>query len=309
MLTAIGLYAQESVTYIEENSAGSIIHTDFGPDGWSYQFDLTYSPSSYWYCTGVRDTLRLDLDHDGIDDSFFGSGIEPELYGYGYPFGAEVALRPLHWDTYPRFTSCDYRYCDSLGQILYYSWTLGDTIANINEVGGDYPSWYGAFGYIIGPFISHFPRYVAYTIEKEDGRYYGWLEHSVEYTIYPGGHGGFTGATWVSMPKVTVYRTVFCTIPNYPLRLGQTSFEWGVVDNPAAPFASIHPNPTTSQITITGQDLKAAEVFNTLGQHVATATGEGERLTVDLSGLPSGIYFVNVTDKEGRKCVRKVVKE
>jgi hypothetical protein len=42
---------------------------------------------------------------------------------------------------------------------------------------------------------------------------------------------------------------------------------------------------------------------------VATATGEGERLTVDLSGLPSGIYFVNVTDKEGRKCVRKVVKE
>ena len=72
---------------------------------------------------------------------------------------------------------------------------------------------------------------------------------------------------------------------------------------------AVFPNPTTNFVTITGQDLKAAEVFNTLGQHVATATGEGERLTVNLSEMPAGIYFVNVTDKEGRKCVRKVVKE
>jgi hypothetical protein len=72
---------------------------------------------------------------------------------------------------------------------------------------------------------------------------------------------------------------------------------------------NIMPNPTTGQVTITGQDLKSAEVSNTLGQHVATATSDGDRLTVDLSGLPVGLYFINVTDEEGRKCVRKVVKE
>ena len=65
----------------------------------------------------------------------------------------------------------------------------------------------------------------------------------------------------------------------------------------------------TGLVTITGQDLKSAEVFNTLGQQVVSTTGEGERLTVDLSGLPAGVYFVNITNKEGRKCVRKVVKE
>ena len=72
---------------------------------------------------------------------------------------------------------------------------------------------------------------------------------------------------------------------------------------------TLHPNPTNGQVTITGKDLKQAEVFNTLGQCVATGKGEGEQMTVDISALPAGIYFVNVTDKDGRKCVWKVVKE
>ena len=71
----------------------------------------------------------------------------------------------------------------------------------------------------------------------------------------------------------------------------------------------LYPNPANSLITITGKDLKQAEVFNTLGQRVATAKGEGEQMTVDISALPSGVYFVNITDKDGRKCMRKVVKE
>ena len=72
---------------------------------------------------------------------------------------------------------------------------------------------------------------------------------------------------------------------------------------------NLYPNPTTGQVSITGKDLKQAEVFNTLGQRVATAQGEGEQMTVDISTSPAGVYFVNITDGEGRKCVKKVVKE
>ena len=72
---------------------------------------------------------------------------------------------------------------------------------------------------------------------------------------------------------------------------------------------TLYPNPTTGLVTVKGQDLKQAEVFNTLGQSVATVKGKGDTLQIDLSGLPTGVYFVNVTDSEGRKCVRKVVKE
>lgn len=74
-------------------------------------------------------------------------------------------------------------------------------------------------------------------------------------------------------------------------------------------FATLHPNPTNGLVTITGNDLKQAELINTLGQCVASVKGEGGQLTVDISGLPAGVYFVNITDGEGRKCVKKVVKE
>lgn len=96
-------------------------------------------------------------------------------------------------------------------------------------------------------------------------------------------------------------------------------FEFTLMETEDPPYLSIdetrnltstlHPNPTTGLVAIAGEKLKAAEAFNALGQRVATATGKGELLQIDLSGLPAGVYFVNVTDSEGRKCVRKVVKE
>lgn len=71
----------------------------------------------------------------------------------------------------------------------------------------------------------------------------------------------------------------------------------------------IHPNPTDGLVNITGKDLKQAEVLNMRGQCVATAQGKGETLHIDISELPAGVYFIRITDEEGRKCVRKVVKE
>jgi len=74
-------------------------------------------------------------------------------------------------------------------------------------------------------------------------------------------------------------------------------------------FATIHPNPTTGLVIITGKALKQAEVLNTLGQCVATTQGQGETLQINIANLPTGVYFVRVMDEEGRKCIRKVVKE
>ena len=72
---------------------------------------------------------------------------------------------------------------------------------------------------------------------------------------------------------------------------------------------NITPNPSSGCITITGKKLRQAEVFNMLGQQVLSVQGEGNELRIDMAALPAGVYFVNVTNDEGRKCVRKVVKE
>ena len=131
-----------------------------------------------------------------------------------------------------------------------------------------------------------------------EGEYfYGWME---AYAVVTYNYD----SVWFYLA-----RTAYCTIPNYPLRWGQTSLTEDIVENEATAFATLHPNPTTGQATIMGQDLKAAVVFNTLGQQVATASGEGETLHIDIANLPAGVYFVNVTDNDGRKCVRKVMKE
>ena len=132
---------------------------------------------------------------------------------------------------------------------------------------------------------------------QEGEYYYGWLE--AHYVINYG----------YNSVRFYLARTGYCTIPNYPLRWGQTSLTDGIEEIESPSFANVYPNPTKGQVTILGKDLETAEVVNMLGQRVATASGKSEYITMDISHLSAGIYFVNITDSEGRKCVRKVVKE
>ena len=155
---------------------------------------------------------------------------------------------------------------------------------------------------ILGPNFGDYPgndttayRTVAFRRESEGSFYYGWF---------------ILKADWIGDGMTfSIPESAFCTIPNYPLHWGQTSLTDDLDENETSSFATIHPNPSNGLVTIIGQDLRHAEVHNTLGQRVATATGEGETLHIDISQLPAGIYFVNVTNNEGRKCMRKVVKE
>jgi len=71
----------------------------------------------------------------------------------------------------------------------------------------------------------------------------------------------------------------------------------------------VHPNPTTGLVTVKGENLQQVEVINMLGQQVLSVRGSGNEMQINMSNLPAGIYFVAVTNEEGRKCVQKVVRE
>eukprot|EP01035_Chromulina_nebulosa_P018805 gene18805-24572_t len=73
-----------------------------------------------------------------------------------------------------------------------------------------------------------------------------------------------------------------------------------------AVFVKLYPNPTNSNVTVEGKGIRSVAVWNVVGQvmseHVYKKT---DKVTVDISNLPSGVYMVRVNDA----WVGKVVKE
>lgn len=74
-------------------------------------------------------------------------------------------------------------------------------------------------------------------------------------------------------------------------------------------FFSISPVPSTGVFFVTGENLKHIDIFDALGKQVASLSTQGNQTSIDLSQQPAGIYFVNVTDNNGRKHAKKIIKQ
>ena len=149
--------------------------------------------------------------------------------------------------------------------------------------------WYSFEHMVLSPFND--PPFYAFRHQAEDGIHYGWMYIHEEYY------------------NLNCIRGMgYCTLPDTPIQWGQTEL-WGVEENDDEGFATLHPNPTTGMVTVKGENLRQAFVTNLLGQQVLSVQGEGDELQIDMTALPAGIYFVTVTDENGRKCVRKAVRE
>lgn len=71
----------------------------------------------------------------------------------------------------------------------------------------------------------------------------------------------------------------------------------------------VQPNLTNQTFTVQGSNITKIEVHNNLGLLVLLHQSHGYSLTIDLSSQPAGLYFVTVTNTEGKRCVKKVVKQ
>lgn len=135
--------------------------------------------------------------------------------------------------------------------------------------------------------------YEAFRREIDGEYYYGWY-----YMV-----GVFVGETL----DFSIKQAVFCNIPNYPLRVCQTSLYEDIEENEDM-LVALHPNPTNSLVTVTGEDLSTIEVVNIMGQTVLKSDCSNDNLTIDLSGQPAGVYFFNIVDRKSNRCTKKVVK-
>ena len=69
---------------------------------------------------------------------------------------------------------------------------------------------------------------------------------------------------------------------------------------------SINPNPTINEIKISGIDNGVVILYNTIGQIAIKTKLTG---TISLSGLPVGLYFINIEDNNGNIIYRdKIIK-
>jgi len=85
-----------------------------------------------------------------------------------------------------------------------------------------------------------------------------------------------------------------------------------IISIPEMKAPRIFPNPTTDQLTIEFVDpleLYSVELYTTLGGAVLFSEKDfGSRRTISLTNFPAGIYFVKVTDEQGRIRTEKIIK-
>ena len=71
-------------------------------------------------------------------------------------------------------------------------------------------------------------------------------------------------------------------------------------------IVSVYPNPATSALTISGQDLiKTITISNLLGQTLNTYEFNTQQVQINIADLPKGVYFIKINGTQVRKFVKE----
>ena len=264
-----------SILVFSKAQEGSIIYRDFEPD-------KTIAATEYF---DSLDTIMLDIDQDGTED---------------FKMYVKTTQHPHMRNVYIT-SSWDFRYCYNNSYDPYPP-IEDDTIVPFDRWASPNTVWQLLWWQDYLEYIMGFRKMV------NNDYYYAWAR--IYMYINPDGYG-YDPSHQSQYDIVYTYldNVAYCTVPNYPLRWGQKSLDGSFLDEEDPLFVSISPNPTIGQVSISGVNLRLAEVYNTHGRCILKTQGDGDRYILDLSAQPAGLYFISVTDQEGRKCVRKVVKE
>ena len=238
-----------------------------------------FEPDLYVYTSIATefDTVSVDLDQDGnADFKMF-----PAYYGNFYHVD-HIVLPP--WE-----------------RRLHYKKDVNDTI--VSYPGYWRPSYshseYMFYDSDSHQFLTYREDYLGFRKIIDSVTYhYAWLK------IY--GHCDY--ATVNHDVLVFIDRMAYCDIPNYPLRWGQTTMT-SIAEDDDDGFVSLYPNPTIGVVNIKGERLRQAEIFNSLGQRLALVQSFDDEFSVDMNGLPTGLYYAAIIDAAGRRYTRKIVKE
>lgn len=222
---------------------------------------------------GYGDSLFVDIDQDGTEDLVM---------------FIDIVYSTMEQDVFIATTSSSwcFRFCLS----------MGDEIFDENDTIVPYPMyWWCADPRMITWDNNTQDIMLGFRKTIDDTSYYAWAK------IY----------MHRNEPNMVAYaffdEIAYCTIPNYPLKWGQASCT-DVDENNTTNFVSIYPTISTGHIKVSGENIEQIEIFDVIGNKVFGVSAN-TAATIDLSSQPAGIYFVSITSQDGKRCVKKVIKQ
>lgn len=243
-----------------------------------------YSPEDYIEGIGYM-LYEIDLDKDSIYDFCLGTVFmdNPSIPEY---YGLSVSL----------YDNLDHQHNGIIWSACVPppSPTVGDTVSKLFRFNSNqYFMWTNQ---PTPPEFSHdyilIRRYDK--INSPDIKTYGWMEFSLKYTDK-------------THLEFSIHRYAFCTDPEYPFRVGQTSFNWTATEENIVQNSMMYPNPTDGVINVNGNDIRTAEVYDIFGNKILTKHFN-EETGIDLSAQADGIYLIKTTDRNGVTKTEKIIK-
>ena len=99
-----------------------------------------------------------------------------------------------------------------------------------------------------------------------------------------------------------------CSVVSYP---ASPSCVTGITENNLVNLITVYPNPAKNYLTINNEsniELNA-QIINAIGQTIKSIKIDSEKKTIDVAELGSGIYFLNLMDKDRLIGVKKLIIE
>ena len=185
------------------------------------------------------------------------------------------------------------------GWSFYLRSNYGDSIPGINDWSDYHYHEYKTQGAI------HEGFHTALRKELSDGSYcYGWISYRVD-------AGDETQWYDPEIGIITFYEYYYCTIPNYPFHVGQTSLEWTDVTENVTDIVlyRLYPNPVEDVLRVEySPDVtpEAVELYDVQGHLVHTQNSNFEN--IGMENLPAGTYTLHILLEDGKAYSEKVLK-
>lgn len=119
---------------------------------------------------------------------------------------------------------------------------------------------------------------------------------------------GLTSLSCITVDDANYSNANWSSIKESSTTYSSTCKQLGVDDN-VLNKASLYPNPTKGELTISNVSVEKANVYNTLGQLVKSFTLESANTTntINLSGLPRGVYYVYLINRDAASAKKIIV--